>query len=83
MATNVEINKKGKENNMSVLKRFQRRVQESGIIPRMRSIRYAERNRSEFVQKKSKLARIARKEEIQKMIKHGKMPERRGRGRRR
>lgn len=75
MAINVEIKKKNNENNGSILKRFTRKVQESGVLPKVRSLRYLERDPSSFLRKKNKLKSIDKKEEIQKMIKLGKMPE--------
>lgn len=82
MATNVAVEKKNNENSMSLLRRFTRRVQGSGVLPRVRGIRYSDRNRSSYVQKKQKLASIEKKKEIEKLIKLGRIQER-TRGRRR
>lgn len=79
MTTNVEVTKNSNESNASVLKRFTRRVQEAGILPRVRSIRYAERNKSVYVKKKNALKMLARKENILELIKLGKMAEKRTR----
>ena len=79
MTTNVEVSKNSNESNASVLKRFTRRVQEAGILPRVRSIRYAERNKSEYVRKKNALKMLVRKENILELIKLGKMAEKRTR----
>lgn len=76
MAVNIQVTKKNNENNMSILRRFTRRVQGSGIIPRVRGIRYAERTPSLLIKKNAKLKSIRRKEEITELIKLGKMPER-------
>jgi ribosomal protein S21 len=81
MPINVEIKRKDKENNLSALKRFGRKVQESGVIKYSKSLRYAERNESNFVKKKNRLNSIRKKAEIEKQIKLGKMTPR-GRGRR-
>lgn len=75
MAINVEINKNKNENNMSVIKRFTRRVQESGVLPKVRSNRWLLRKPSAFRRKNDKLTRIERKEKIMEQIKLGKMPE--------
>jgi hypothetical protein len=75
MAINVEINKTGSENNMSILRRFRKRVQGSGVIPRLRSIRYEKRSVSDFNKKKSKLVSLKRAEEREKLYKLGKLPE--------
>ena len=58
---NVEVQKTGTENPMSVLKRFTRRVQGAGILPRVRSLRYAKRAESRYVRKKRALKVIARR----------------------
>jgi ribosomal protein S21 len=83
MAVNVEISKKKNENNMSLLKKFGRRVQESGILQHSRKIRYASRSESDYVKKKNKLHSLRKKEEIEELVKLGKIaPRGRGRGRR-
>jgi len=73
MATNVEIEKGAKDNNLHLIKKFTRRVQESGIIPRVKSIRYAERNMSAYVKKTKKLKSIKNKDEREEQIKLGKV----------
>lgn len=78
MAVNIQVSKKNNENNMSILRRFTRRVQGSGIIPRVRSLRYEDRNPSTLTKKNARLKSIRRKEEITELIKLGKMPERGG-----
>lgn len=76
---NVNIEKAQNESDLSTLKRFTRKVQESGVLPRVRSLRYAERTKSPYVKKKNKLKAITRKTDIEKLIKLGKMTEKRGR----
>lgn len=73
MAVNVKIVKKNNENNLGVLKRFSRRVQESGVIPKVKSKRFAERQPSAYTKKKNKLKSLKKKSEIQKLYKLGKM----------
>jgi len=77
MAVNVEVDKKNNENNMSLLRRFTRRIKGSGVLPRVRGIRYHDRNRSDYVQKKQRLSSIRKKEEMEKLIKMGRISERR------
>ena len=55
--TNVKVEKNKEEPAVSLLKRFQRKVQESGVLPRVRSIRYNERGLSDL---KTKLAKLKR-----------------------
>jgi len=81
MANNVEITKKKNESNISLLKRFGRKVQEAGVIRKSKSIRYAERPKSAFVKKKNKLKTLTKTAEIEKQIKLGKITPKRGRGR--
>ena len=76
---NVELNKNNNENNLSLLRRFSKRIKSSGIIPRMRSIRYNSRVESKFTKKKKTLKTIRKKEEIDELIKMGKMLEKRTR----
>lgn len=73
MAINVEITKNGNENNLSILRRFTKRVQGSGVLPRLRSIRYSSRKLSEYVKKKKTLKRIEEHKKTQELIKMGKM----------
>lgn len=75
MATNVEVNKTGNEHNGNVMRRFTKKVQRSGILQAVRGRRYAKRSPSEYTKKKSALKMIARREEIQALIKAGKIIE--------
>lgn len=79
MATNVEIKKGAKDNNVNLIKKFTRKVQESGIIPRMKGLRYAERMKSPYVKKMKRLKSIRNRENIEEQIKLGKITPRRGR----
>jgi hypothetical protein len=73
MATNVEIKKGGKDNNANLIKKFTRKVQESGIIPRVKGLRYADRNLSTYVKKVKRLKSIKNKEVREEQIKLGKI----------
>lgn len=75
MATNIEVSKTGNENNGTLLKRFTKKMQEAGVLPRVRSIRYNERELSTFKVKKARLKSISKKAEIEKLIKLGKQVE--------
>ena len=59
MTINIEIKRGANENPSSLLRRFQKRVQESGILPRVRSIRYNERDLSKLKTKRAKMKKIA------------------------
>jgi len=71
---NIELVKNGEENNLGILRRFSKRVKSSGIIPRLRSIRYSSRPETDFIRKKKALKTIKKKAEIEEMIRMGKLP---------
>ena len=75
MATNVEVLKTGTENSMGVLRRFTKRVQGAGILPRVRSLRYKQRNQSTYKRKMATLKKLGRRKEVDLLIKMGKMQE--------
>lgn len=70
---NIEIKKNSNENNMGIVRRFTRRVQESGILNRVRSIRYNNRKPGSLAQKNMALKKINRRIEIERLKKLGKM----------
>ena len=72
---NAEVVKTGNENNLNLIRRFTKRVQGSGVLPRVRSIRYARRKMSEYVKQKKTLKVLKRREEVAELIKMGKMNE--------
>jgi hypothetical protein len=73
MAVNVEVAKSGTENNLSLIRKFTKRVQGSGVLPRLRGRRYSSRNLSEYVKKKKALKKLRRRAEVAELIKMGKM----------
>ena len=75
MSINVEVTKTGNENSVGLLRRFTRRVQGSGVLPRVRSIRYASRKPSEYVKKKKTLKKLVRQKFVKEQIRLGKMQE--------
>ena len=83
MATNAEVTKNDGESAINLIRRFSKRVQGAGVIPRIRGNRYYERSKSRLVTRKRALKSIKRREEIQELIKLGKMVEAPKRGRRR
>ena len=72
---NVEVERNQNENNLSLIKRFTRRVQGSGILPRVRGARYSERKRSEYVKKKQTLKVLEHRKKTAELVKLGKIPE--------
>lgn len=71
MNVHIRVERDEKENNMSLLRRFRTRVMEWGGMRRLRSIRYATRSKSPYVQQKSRLKAIAKKEERERLYKLG------------
>lgn len=80
MAINVEVVKHNNESSSNVIRRFQKRVQGSGIIQKMKGSRYHNRIKSRNVQKFARLKKLQKKESYEKLLKLGKIQEvRRGR----
>jgi hypothetical protein len=73
MATNVEVVRNGTENPLGLLRRFTKRVQGAGIMPRVRGLRYHERTLSHYKNKMKTLEGIKRREERAELIKQGKI----------
>ena len=72
---NVEVTKNNNENALGILRRFTKRVQGSGVLPRVRSIRYEVRTLSAYKTKMKTLTSLKKRANIQELIKLGKMPE--------
>ncbi len=72
---NVEVTRNNNENNTSIIRRFTKRVQGAGILPRVRGIRYHTRKLSAYKVKQKTLKSIKRKTEVAELIKMGKMAE--------
>jgi len=80
---NVEVEKGSNENNISALRRFTKRVQGAGVLPRVRSRRYSERTLSKNTRQAKTVAFLKKKENVQELIKLGKISEVKKFGRRR
>ncbi|MDE2040807.1 MAG: hypothetical protein KGI59_00240 [Patescibacteria group bacterium] len=74
MATNVEVIRNPGENAMGVVRRFSRKVQGSGIIPRMRSLRSSTRVQSHYKVKQRALTLLRRRAYMSELVKLGKAP---------
>ncbi len=70
---NIEVEKNANETNASIIRRFTKKVQGAGILPRVKSIRYSKRDLSHHKTKMKTLESIKRKAEIMELIKLGKM----------
>jgi ribosomal protein S21 len=72
MITVIEVKKNANESNMNLIRRFTRRVQESGIIQKVKSKRYNKRAESKVKTKQAALKKISKKKEYEKLFKLGK-----------
>lgn len=71
---NAEVTRNQGENAMGVIRRFTRKVQGAGILPRVRSLRSSTRIQSHYKVKKRALTLIKRREHMAELIKLGKAP---------
>jgi len=81
MATNVQVEKNNNESSANVIRRFTKRVQGAGIIPKVRGGRYHARIKSKNVQRTARLKKLEKREVYEKQVKLGKIQEYRGRRR--
>lgn len=79
MATNVQVERNNNESSANVIRRFQKRVQNSGIVRRLRDNRYHKRVKSENVRRSSRLKKLTKKTEYERLYKLGKTTESTGR----
>ena len=69
----IEVKENPNENNASVLRRFTRKIQESGIIYKVKNNRYNEREESKVKVKAATLKRINKRKANEKLRKLGKL----------
>jgi small subunit ribosomal protein S21 len=69
----VEIKRHENESILSALRRFTKRVQQSGVLAEVRKRRFQERRQSDYKKRKRALARVKRQEAMDKMRKLGKI----------
>ena len=81
MASNVEVEKNNNESSANVIRRFTKRVQGAGIVPKVRNGRYFNRTKSGNVQRTAKLKKLIKSDIYEKLVKLGKVQETRGRRR--
>ncbi len=72
---NIEVSRGANENNLSVLRRFTKRVQGAGVLPRVRSRRYTQRVPSRNTRRAKTIAYLRKKEVAAELIKLGKVNE--------
>ena len=70
---NVEVTRNANENALGVIRRFSRKMQGSGVIPRVRSLRATVRVQSHYKVKKRALTLMKRRAYVAEQIKLGKL----------
>ena len=75
MAINVQVEKNNNESSANVIRRFTKRVQGAGIVPKVRGARYHNRIKSSNVRRMAKLKKLGKKEVYEKLLKLGKISE--------
>lgn len=81
MSVNAEVQKSGNETALSIIRKFSRRVQGTGLIKSARARRYFTRGASKIVKKKRALKLLKRRAEYKQLVKEGKITEAPVRGR--
>lgn len=79
MKTKIKVENRGNESNLNLIRRFSKRVRHSNLLNEKRNKRFHSRQPSEFKKKQEALRRKRRLEEVDQMIRYGKMPDRRRR----
>lgn len=75
MASNVQVEKNQNESSANVIRRFTKRMQGSGVIPRVRKLRYHTRVKSENIRKRGRLKKLVKAAAYEKELKLGKVQE--------
>ncbi len=69
----LEVTKQERETSQSLVRRFGRRVQQSGLLVRARKLRFRKKQKSQGAQKRAALRREEVSKEYQKLKKMGKL----------
>lgn len=69
----VQVIKKSNESTLSLLKRFSRKVKESGNIPAFKNHQFKHRKKSDLKKKTEALKKANNKKRMQKLYKMGKI----------
>jgi ribosomal protein S21 len=73
MAINVKIVKSDKGDAGMMLKRFQKKMQESGVVPKVKSKKHAQRGMSKLKMKKDKMVKLEAAKKYELLKKMGKL----------
>ncbi len=77
MSENVQVEKNNNESSANVIRRFTKRMQNAGIVRRLRSSRYFIRVKSENVKKTARLRKLAKQVIYETNLKLGKIADHR------
>lgn len=69
----IEVNKNANESTASLLRRFSKKVQGSGLVRQVRNSRFSDRTKSELKKKQDALKKLARRAEYERLWKLGKI----------
>ena len=72
----LEVRRKERESSHSLIRRFSRRIRQSGILLRARKARFRKKSKSRAMKKRAALRREELKKEYEKMEKLGKISQR-------
>lgn len=75
----LEVRKQERETSQSLIRRFTRRIQQSGVLLRARNVRFHKRTKSKDMRKKAALRRETLKKEYEKLEKLGEKPKKKRR----
>lgn len=79
MAKNVEVERNNNESSANLIRRFTKRMQGSGVVPKARSSRFFNRIKSDDVRKEARLKKLDKKAKYEELLKLGKIQDRRWR----
>lgn len=73
MAT-IEVEKNERETNQSLVRRFTKRLRESGVLSAAKKAKFYDKGKSQQLQKRITLRKIEKQKEFERMAKLGKLP---------
>lgn len=72
---NASVVRTNNESSTNTIRRFTKRMKGSGVLRRVRNIRYHERKMSDYVRKKQTLKSLENKAKYERLAKDGKIQE--------
>lgn len=74
---NVQVKSKPNENTTNLIRRFSRRVNSSGVLSKARTLKSHSRDLSKNMKKKQRIRSLEQLQQVERLIKLGKLPDRR------